>query len=181
LSRGVAQLHRAGQWTGGAVELTSARFDLGATLNRLAGCFESIAAGRGLRLDVRIDGGLGSFDGDERWIERAVTNVLSNAVRFTAAGGRIAFAARPGPGVIIEVADTGIGIDSSLLAEVFEPFSAAGGDIALHSSGQFEFGSHGLGLGLALAKAAIEAHGGRLTLDSAAGRGTVVRMMLPGG
>jgi signal transduction histidine kinase len=79
---------------------------------------------------------------------------------------------------VIEVRDSGIGIDAALLAHVFEPFSAAGGDIAWHSSGQFEFGSRGLGLGLALAKAAVDAHGGSIEIASEVGKGTTVRVIL---
>jgi signal transduction histidine kinase len=79
----------------------------------------------------------------------------------------------------VEVADDGIGIDPSLLPDIFEPFSAAGGEVALHMSGRFELGSRGLGLGLALAKAAVEAHGGRLEVESDRGKGSCFRIVLP--
>ena len=107
-------------------------------------------------------------------------NLLSNAVRFTPAGGHITLAAAvTADAVDITVADSGIGIDAGLLAEVFEPFSVAGGDVALHTSGRFEFGSRGLGLGLAIAKAVIERHGGSIGVSSVPGSGTCFTVSLP--
>jgi len=176
LSRGVEQLHRAGEWNSGGVRISKTPFDLGGMLKRLMQRFEIIVRRRRLHLETQIDPALGWFDGDERWLERAICNLIANAVRFTPDGGYITLAASPGA---IEVRDTGVGIDAAVLACVFEPFSAAGGDIALHSSGQFEFGSRGLGLGLALAKAIVEAHGGGIELESAMGQGTTVRVVLP--
>jgi signal transduction histidine kinase len=81
--------------------------------------------------------------------------------------------------VAISVADTGIGIDASLIGEVFEPLSAAGGEIHLHTSGRFEFGSRGLGLGLAITKAIIEQHGGTISVQSQRGVGSRFAAVLP--
>ena len=77
------------------------------------------------------------------------------------------------------VSDTGIGIAEHLLNEVFEPFSAATGDVQLHTSGHFEFGARGLGLGLAIAKAILEEHGGSITVRSQAGSGSEFTVRLP--
>ena len=114
------------------------------------------------------------------WLERALYNLISNAVRFTPDGGSVTVtAAAADAAVEISVADTGIGIDASLLDEVFEPFSAAGGEIQLHTSGRFEFGSRGLGLGLAITKAIIEQHGGTISVQSQRGVGSRFTAVLP--
>jgi signal transduction histidine kinase len=176
LARGVEQLHRAGQWRAGGPQLVKTRFDLGVMLGELIADYRPIAARRRLQLDFRPAAGEQLVDGDRRWLERAAGNLLSNAVRFTADGGRIAVTCDGGA---IAVSDNGVGIAAELLPLACEPFSAAGGDIALHSSGRFEFGARGLGLGLATAKAVIEAHGGSITISSAVGQGTTVRLQLP--
>ena len=79
----------------------------------------------------------------------------------------------------IAVTDTGIGIDPSVLDELFEPFSAAGGDPALHTSGRFEFGARGLGLGLAITKAIVEAHGGSIDVQTQVGAGSRFTVTVP--
>jgi signal transduction histidine kinase len=176
-ARGVGQLHHAGRWRCGDLRLSKAPFDLGSMLADLIDCHRAVAARRRLELDVSLDRRPRVIDGDRRWIECAVANVLSNAVRFTPDGGHLRVALEEDGEIV--VGDDGIGIAAHLLPLVFEPFSAAGGEIALHGSGQFDFGARGLGLGLAVAKAAVEAHGGRIALQSTVGQGTCVRITLP--
>jgi signal transduction histidine kinase len=74
-----------------------------------------------------------------------------------------------GERVMIEVADHGVGIDPEDLPKVFDRFRR--GDVARSSAGS--------GLGLSIVKAVVEAHGGEVTIESALGRGTIVRMYLP--
>ena len=116
--------------------------------------------------------------GDRRQIRQVVWNFLSNAVKFTADGSQIAVAVRVGPlvpggmgsrpdhrlGIHVEVADRGIGISRDQLAHIFEPF------FQVDSSSTRQYG--GSGLGLALAKAYVEAHGGRIWVDSTPGQGS---------
>jgi signal transduction histidine kinase len=110
---------------------------------------------------------------DERLIKQALLNVLSNAVKFTPAGGSIRMTAMLAPlseKLEIEIADTGLGIAESELTKVFEPFHR--GDGAMNR--RFE----GTGLGLPLARSFVELHGGSLTLDSVQGKGTTVHVSL---
>ena len=72
------------------------------------------------------------------------------------------------------------GIAPDLIAFVFEPFSPAGGDVQQHGSGAFEFGARGLGLGLSIAKAIVEAHGGEIAVESTPGAGSCFTVRLPG-
>jgi len=126
--------------------------------------------------------GLPRITADRVWLERAIYNLISNAVRFTPDGGSVTVtAAAADAAVEIAVADTGMGVDASLLDEVFEPFSAAGGEIQLHTSGRFEFGSRGLGLGLAITRAIVEQHGGTISVRSQRGVGSRFSAVLPVG
>jgi CheY-like chemotaxis protein len=102
-----------------------------------------------------------------------IWNLLSNAVRFTPAGGSIEVAvARAGGSLEIVVRDTGPGIDAAFLPHAFERFrQGAAGTTRAHG---------GLGLGLAIARRLVELHGGYLTADSAGlGRGATFTMQLP--
>ena len=149
-------------------------------LNDLQSVFGLMAAARRLTLSVEAVGDCPPIAADRTWLGRALANLLSNAVRFTPDGGTITLAVAPASGRLsITVSDTGVGIDAHLLDEIFEPFSAAGGDVQLHTSGRFEFGSRGLGLGLAVAKAIVDQHGGTIAVRSQKGAGSQFTMTLP--
>jgi two-component system cell cycle sensor histidine kinase PleC len=110
--------------------------------------------------------------GDARRIKQAVINILSNAIKFTPSGGTVEIStAWSGEGVTISVKDTGVGIAPADLERVAKPF------VQLESWLTREH--EGIGLGLPIAKAICELHGGRLMLESELGIGTVVRMWLP--
>jgi hypothetical protein len=123
--------------------------------------------------------------GDRRQIRQVLWNLVSNAVKFTADGGHVAVAIKLGPLVPggvgtrpdnrlaahLEVKDTGIGIAREQLPNIFEPF------FQIDSSSTREYG--GSGLGLALAKAYVEAHGGRIWVDSTVGSGSTFVASFP--
>jgi signal transduction histidine kinase len=98
----------------------------------------------------------------------ALLNLVDNAVKATAPGDAIELGARVDPELVFWVADSGSGIAAGAQAEVFDRFRRAG------PSGQ-----KGAGLGLAIVKAVTEAHGGRVQLQSAEGKGTTVEVVLP--
>jgi two-component system phosphate regulon sensor histidine kinase PhoR len=108
--------------------------------------------------------------GDMTALERAAVNLVHNAIKFTPEGGRVAITVRPvGGGVEFAVTDTGVGIDEDDLPRVFERFYKA--DRARRAGGT--------GLGLALVKHTVEAHGGRVEARSEAGHGATFTMWLP--
>jgi len=114
-------------------------------------------------------------DVDPVRIQQVVGNLLNNAVKFTPKDGRVtvSLSADAEGRAVIEVKDTGIGIDPRFLPRVFERFTQA------HSGMNRGYG--GLGLGLAITRAMVEEHGGDVTAESAGlDQGSVFRVRLPG-
>lgn len=109
---------------------------------------------------------------DPSLIEKAVYQMLVNAIKYTPDGGKVFISTRPvemeneTPGVQIAVRDTGIGLDAEHHELVFEKFYQVGG-VALHSSGKTSFKGGGPGLGLAIVRGVARAHGGRAWVESA--------------
>jgi two-component system, sensor histidine kinase and response regulator len=180
LGRGLAQMLTAARWGSGRLALHRRPVDLVEVLERLRTVFAPILATRRLHLRVEVAPAIPLVCADRVWLERALGNLLSNAVRFTPDEGMIAIVARAdGAAATVEVADTGMGIAPSLLDDVFEPFSPSGGDLSLHASGRFEFGARGLGLGLAITRAIVTQHGGTVTARSRCGEGSQFTVTLP--
>lgn len=103
-------------------------------------------------------------DGD--LLRLAIQNVLGNAVKYTPDGGVINIFARSGVGnILITVQDTGIGINKADQGRIFDRFFSAD-DIQLHSTSKTAFGGGGLGLGLAICRGIVEAHGGKIWVES---------------
>ncbi len=111
-------------------------------------------------------------DGDAAQLERVVLNLAGNAIKFTAAGGKVVLAAhRRGDVVELSVSDTGVGIPLAEQSRLFIPFYRA--------SGARQQEVQGTGLGLAIVHTIVERHGGSVTVSSDEGVGTTVRVMLP--
>ena len=109
--------------------------------------------------------------GDKVRLAQIMDNLLSNALKFTAAGGSVAVSLRFERGqALLTVADTGCGISLQNMETVFDGY--------LHPE-RMEALPCGLGLGLPLCRRIAEGHGGRLVLDSRAGQGTAVTLALP--
>jgi signal transduction histidine kinase len=126
------------------------------------------AGAEGVRLDRRVAPELPSVDVDPVRIAEVFANLLLNALQHTPPGGSVVVAAGPsGDGrVAFEVTDTGPGIPPETLPHVFNRFVKAAD-------------SGGAGLGLAIAKSLVEAHGGEIVADSPPGGGTTMRFVLP--
>lgn len=126
---------------------------------------------RGLQLEVLVDPAL-EVAGDAAKLGSVLTQLLSNAVKFTGSNGAVTvLAERSADGLRLEVRDTGIGMSEAELARVFEPFVQCDNGL----SRRFE----GAGLGLPLARRLVVQHGGKLWLESRSGYGTRAIVLLP--
>ena len=125
--------------------------DFHAVVQRVADRFRPLAQGRDVRLTVR--GEVAAVSGDDRLLERIVSNLIHNAVKHCSPGGEVRAEIQRGAEVVFTVSDEGTGIPPEEALHLFERFFRA--DPARRRS-------EGSGLGLAIAKAAAEAHGGRL-------------------
>ena len=126
----------------------------------------------GLCFQIDLPPGPCLLRADERKLKQILMNLLSNAVKFTAAGGEISLRLeRTEEGIAIEVRDSGIGIAAEDITRAMSPF----GQVDSRLSRRYD----GTGLGLPLAKALTELHGGRLELESEPGTGTTARVLIP--
>ncbi|MGE5546206.1 MAG: sensor histidine kinase [Solirubrobacterales bacterium] len=126
-------------------------------------------------VDLVVDRGpaIPLVSGDALRLKQVVLNLLSNAVKFTPKGGRVSVAIGRDDdgGIVLTVADTGIGMDPGEIPRAFEMFTQIG-DAMARSHG-------GTGVGLPLTKALVDLHGGHIAVASAPGKGTTVRVSLP--
>lgn len=124
----------------------------------------------GVALTVSVEQGLLPVRADGPRVEGALINLVHNAIKFTPPGGRIDVrAARDGGEVLISVADTGVGVDAEELGRLFERFY----------KGDRSRASVGTGLGLAIVKHVVQAHGGRVGVESTVGVGSTFWFTLP--
>jgi two-component system phosphate regulon sensor histidine kinase PhoR len=132
------------------------------------GCVETVrfkAEAKGLRIHVQLPAGLPPVHADGAQVGEVLQNLLDNAIQYTPQGGRIDVSAAANPeGVTFTVADTGIGIPESELERIFERF------YRVDAARSREAG--GTGLGLAIARHIVDAHGGRIWVESAVGQGS---------
>jgi two-component system cell cycle sensor histidine kinase PleC len=124
-------------------------------------------------INLTVEGeDLPSIEADPRAIKQVLLNLMSNAVKFTPEGGKVTVRTfDAADGVVIQVADTGIGISEEDLERVGRPFEQI--------ENQHSKVHQGSGLGLALSKSLVEMHGGTLRIDSVLGKGTTVSFTLP--
>ena len=129
------------------------------------------AESKSLQLDQKISIGLTLF-ADRRAVKQILLNLLSNAMKFTDEGGRIAVRARRYSGAItITIEDSGIGIPRAAMKTIGQPFEQV--------QNQFSKSRGGSGLGLAISRALVSLHGGAMKIRSRQGVGTIVSVRLP--
>jgi signal transduction histidine kinase len=153
---------------------------LAEVVDSVVASFVPQAGKRGIAITVDTSAQLVA-KGDRRKIRQVLWNLVSNAVKFSRDQGTVGVALKEGPlrpadptapkGVLVEITDSGIGISRHQLASIFEPF------FQVDQSSTREYG--GSGLGLTLAKAYVEAHGGRIWVDSNLGTGSTFTVSFP--
>jgi signal transduction histidine kinase len=153
----------------GGLALSPAPVAPGMLVREAARDLGPLAAERTLALEHDVADGLPPVRADFERVSQVFSNLVGNALKFTPAGGRITLGAQPGDeGVVFRVEDTGSGIDPEHLPHLFDRFWQA------HRTRR-----GGAGLGLAIAKGIVEAHGGRIRVRSEPGRGSTFYFTLP--
>jgi two-component system, OmpR family, phosphate regulon sensor histidine kinase PhoR len=163
----------------GDVHLTIAPVPLAPVLKAVVAALEPIAEARNVAVRLADIPATAVVDGDEAQLERVFTNITSNAVKFTPAGGKVELSAvlsdagdnDGGGSVTVNVADTGIGIPEQDIPRLFSRFFRASNATAAAIPGT--------GLGLSIVRDVLEQHGGRLAITSAVGQGTTMAVTLP--
>jgi signal transduction histidine kinase len=173
LLRLVKRLLDISRFEAGGGRLEPRPIKLSSLADELERAFDVLARQRGIKFSVWSAPGVPedvSWDLDH--IHEVLGNLLSNAFKFTPRGGSVSLAFESAePGVRVVVQDTGAGIPKDQLPRVFEKFYQA--------DNQRAAGAAGAGLGLAIAKQIVDAHGGSITCDSTEGVGTTFTITLP--
>ncbi|MFL5570562.1 MAG: ATP-binding protein [Gemmatimonadaceae bacterium] len=128
-----------------------------------------LVEGKGIKLDLQIEAGLPKVMADRERIQQTLSNLVGNAIKFSAPGTKIAvMARRHSLGVVISVVDNGKGITPDHLPRVFDRYWQSS-----------RTDRQGAGLGLAIAKGIVETHGGSIWIESKPGEGTTASFTLP--
>jgi signal transduction histidine kinase len=158
---------------GGTAELTMSPVDVMTLMRSLAERFSLQAQKADVNLRLTLPQDLPELIGDGDRLAQVFTNLVDNALKFTPAGGEIELSAQVDQaGIEFRVTDSGVGVDAGALPHLFDRFyqadpSRAGGE------------RHGAGLGLAIAREIVQAHGGKIGVRSSAGHGTMFTIRLP--
>ncbi|NRR29266.1 PAS domain S-box protein [Oxalobacteraceae bacterium] len=156
----------------GAMELEPDDYSLLALIDELASTFGGSARAKGLAIDIRYDPALPAWlHGDELRMRQVLSNLLDNAIKFTAAGQVSLHATALSQQLHISVQDTGIGIAPERLEAIFDPFTQADASMTRR------FG--GTGLGTTISKQLVDLMGGRIWAASMPGEGTTFHVTLP--
>ena len=155
----------------GQVELEVVPFSLREALERGVVMVRERATTNGIAIELEAGPNVDIVTGDERRIRQVIFNLVSNAVKFTPAGGAVDVRATRADGEVrVAVADTGPGIARDDRERIFEEFQQAEAGIEQRD---------GTGLGLALSKRLVELHGGRIWAESELGKGSTFTFTLP--
>jgi signal transduction histidine kinase len=171
MNRLIGDLLDTVQLESGRLSLVLDNVDVVALFNQLEETFRPLAARRGIELTAKLPADGVIVRADEFRLSQVMGNLLGNAIKFTPDGGMVTFSARrDGAEVIFEVTDTGPGIPADQVSHLFEQFWQARKN-----------DKRGVGLGLTIAKGIVDAHGGRIWVNSTPGAGTTFLFAIPAG
>jgi signal transduction histidine kinase len=173
LTRLVRRLLDVSRFEAGGGKIECRPMDLGHFLDSLQSSFNALALQRGVHFRItRAEGLPTEVRWDEDRMNEVVGNILSNAFKFTPRGGEVELSASAvNDHIQLEIRDTGAGIPAEQLSRVFHKFFQA--------DNQSKAAARGTGLGLAISKHIVDAHQGKIHVDSQVGRGTIFTITLP--
>jgi heavy metal sensor kinase len=147
----------------------SLKVDISVILKDITEIYEALAQDKGIKLSLDISETLPEVLGDKSMLQRAMANLVDNAVKFTPAGGRVTVSAKADTdGIMVSVNDTGPGISETDLPHIFERFYR----------GEKSRSTPGSGLGLSLVMSVAKAHGGDVTVKTSS-KGSTFQLSLP--
>jgi signal transduction histidine kinase len=156
----------------GVHELDRTPVGLAPVVDETVKLLHPMAVEQSVEVEAVVPDGAVTGTWDEGAITRIVTNLTENAIKFTPAGGNVEVRVRTdGPEAVLEVEDTGVGIDGDFLPDIFNAFEQEEGGIDREHEGS--------GLGLAITKRLTDALGGRIDVESEKGEGTCFTVRLP--
>jgi len=156
----------------GRMELCEEAFPAAEPVREAIQILKQEIADAGLTLSVDLIGNEAYLFADQQMARQVMLNLLSNSIKFTPRGGTVSVRSRRHEGgLIVDVEDTGIGIPQDHIERILQPFEQVENAMSRTRPGT--------GLGLPLAKAMTEAHGGTLTIHSNLGEGTRIEVMIP--
>ena len=158
----------------GRVDVRKTSFQISKALDETLSLFQPLLEKKQMTGRMLASADLPAFPADDEKIRQVITNLVSNAYKFTPEGGTLTLDAKDtGDEIKVSVSDTGIGIPKEFIGHLFERFKQVPG------TRQKMGGPKGTGLGLAIAKGIVEAHGGRIWAESEPGKGTTFFFTLP--
>ena len=156
----------------GAVRLTLEPVDLPTLVGGSLALVASAAAQRGVHIEEALSPGASTVQADATRLKQVLTNLLSNAIKYNQPGGHVVLRSRPADqGMVeIEVIDSGLGMTESQVDALFQPYNRLGRESS---------GIEGTGIGLVISRRLTELMGGRLSVQSLAGKGSTFTVKLP--
>ncbi|MCX6000567.1 MAG: PAS domain-containing sensor histidine kinase [Chloroflexi bacterium] len=171
LNRRIDELLDVARGELGMLEIKRNPVDPEGLLHEVADDMVPLAAAQQQSFSIDLPSSLPAIDGDDERLRHVVINLLSNAFKYTPPGGTIALRAREeGTNLLVEIEDTGPGIPEEEIPQLFNPYHRV-------ESERRRYG--GLGIGLALSKALVELHGGRIWVQSVVGKGSTFAFTIP--
>jgi signal transduction histidine kinase len=156
----------------GRLELKKKSIDLGAVIRKNVETNQLLARRKNIRLEIEIAPGLQEVNADPSRVEQVLTNFITNAIKYSEPGTCVTVRASETAGeALVEVRDQGQGIPSEEIGKLFRLYQKT----SVRPTG----GEQSTGLGLAIARQIVEAHGGKIGVESEVGRGSVFHFTLP--
>ena len=168
------------QVQGERLEINVRSQPVGPVIERAIGAAQASSPGRKVHVETRVADRLAPFAFDGDLLAQSLTNLISNGIRFTPDGGVVTIDAHEQGGALeIHVTDEGPGIPEDRMGHIFEHGYSNNDLLHHHSSGELEFNSRGLGLGLGITRGIIEAHGGTVSVSNRIEGGSRFQVRIP--